>query len=73
MKPGAVLINVARGGLVVEQAVVDALKSGHLDSAGFDVTPEEPPATDSPLLDCASPSRYATRWWTIKKKNRPND
>ena len=49
MKPGAVLINVARGGLVVEQAVVDALESGHLDSAGFDVTPEEPPATNSPL------------------------
>ncbi len=49
MKPGAVLINVARGGLVVEQAVVDALESGHLDSAGFDVTPEEPPAANSPL------------------------
>jgi D-3-phosphoglycerate dehydrogenase len=49
MKPGAILINVARGGLVVEQAVVEALESGHLDSAGFDVTPEEPPAQDSLL------------------------
>ena len=49
MKPGSVLINVARGDLVVEQAVVDALESGHLDSAGFDVTPEEPPAEGSPL------------------------
>ena len=49
MKPGAVLINVARGGLVVEQALVDALESGHLDSAGIDVTPEEPPAANSSL------------------------
>jgi len=49
MKPGAILINVARGGLVEEQAVVEALESGHLDSAGFDVTPEEPPAQDSLL------------------------
>ena len=49
MKPGSILINVARGDLVVEQAVVDALESGHLDSAGFDVTPEEPPAPASPL------------------------
>ena len=49
MKPGAVLINVARGGLVVEQALVDALESGHLDSAGFDVTPDEPPAANSPI------------------------
>lgn len=49
MKQGCILINVARGGLVCEQAVVDALVSRHLDSAGFDVTPEEPPAPNSPL------------------------
>ena len=51
MKQGCILINVARGGLVCEQAVVDALVSGRLDSAGFDVTPEEPPAPTSPLWD----------------------
>lgn len=51
MKPGSILINVARGGLVVETAVVAGLASGQLDSAGFDVTPEEPPAADSPLWD----------------------
>ena len=49
LKPGSILINVARGGLLVEAAVVEALSSGRLDSAGFDVTPEEPPAPDSPL------------------------
>lgn len=51
MKSGSILINVARGGLVVEAAVVAGLESGHLDSAGFDVTPEEPPAAESPLWD----------------------
>jgi len=49
MKRGSILINVARGGLVVEPAVVAGLESGQLDSAGFDVTPEEPPAAASPL------------------------
>ncbi len=51
MKAGSVLINVARGPLVVEEDVVAALRSGQLDSAGFDVTPEEPPAPESPLWD----------------------
>jgi len=49
MKPGCILVNVARGGLVVAAAVAEGLASGRLDSAGFDVTPEEPPAADSPL------------------------
>lgn len=49
MKRGAILVNVARGPLVVEAALVDALESGHLDSAGIDVTPEEPPAATSRL------------------------
>lgn len=51
MKPGAILVNMARGRIVDEDALVDALESGHLDSAGLDVTPDEPPAPDSRLWD----------------------
>ena len=51
MKPGAVLINVARGDIWDEAAVVRALKSGHLGGLASDVFAVEPLPGDSPLWD----------------------
>ena len=50
MKPSAVLINVARGGIVDETALIDALRSGRIQGAGLDVFTQEPLDLDNPLL-----------------------
>jgi glyoxylate reductase len=49
-KPGVVLVNTARGGIVNEVALAQALESGHVFAAGLDVFEQEPVAKDNPLL-----------------------
>jgi len=50
MKPGAIFITTARGGIHNEADLITALQSGHLAGAGIDVWDQEPPALDHPLL-----------------------
>src|SRR5690606_30772331 len=50
MKRKPLLINTARGGLVDDQALTKALRSGQLGGAGFDVATPEPPPEDHPLM-----------------------
>ncbi len=60
MKKDAILINTARGGLVDEKALVEALKSGEIAGAGFDVLTVEPPKNGNVLLDADLPNLLIT-------------
>ncbi|TCK19182.1 glycerate dehydrogenase [Thiogranum longum] len=60
MKPGAILINTARGGIVDEQALVDALQQKAIHAAAIDVLADEPPQKDHPLLNLQSPRLIVT-------------
>ena len=50
MKPGSLVINCARGGLVNEQALFEAINDGHIAGAGLDVFVDEPTPADNPLF-----------------------
>ena len=52
MKAGSVLVNIGRGSIVNTEALMEALRSGHIAAAGLDVTEPEPLPPDHPLWDC---------------------
>ncbi|MFK3792749.1 MULTISPECIES: 2-hydroxyacid dehydrogenase [Pseudomonas] len=60
LKPGALVVNTARGGLIDEQALADALRSGHLGGAATDVLSVEPPVNGNPLLEADIPRLIVT-------------
>ncbi len=76
MKNDALLINTARGGLVDEQALADALRAGHIGGAGVDVLAEEPPTRGNPLLAPDIPNLIVTphiAWASKESRQRVVD
>ena len=73
MKGSAILINVSRGGIVDEQALVDALRSGEIAGAGLDVLSQEPPKDGNPLLGATLPNLIITphcAWASVEARLR---
>lgn len=67
MKDGVMLINTARGGLIVEEDLLNALKSGKIYGAGLDVLREEPPTGDNPLFHLNNTLITAHIAWLTKE------
>jgi D-3-phosphoglycerate dehydrogenase len=71
MKPGAYLINIARGALVDEKALLGALEAGHIAGAGLDVWEEEPVKVDQPLLlqdnVISTPHKIGATWESLEQ------
>lgn len=63
MKPHAILVNTARGGVVNTEALAKALKEGWIGGAGIDVYEKEPPPPDMPLFDCPNATLSAHIGW----------
>lgn len=73
MKKTALIINTARGGLVDESALVEALQAGHLGGAASDVLSAEPPGNNNPLLASGIPNLIVTphcAWATVEARQR---
>lgn len=74
MKPSAVLINVGRGPIVDEPALVDALNNGQIAGAGLDVMETEPLPADSPLFNVKDPDKLLMTphmaWASVEARQR---
>ena len=73
MKSGAILINTARGGIVNESALVEALRTGEIAGAGIDVLTQEPPNNCQPLLGGDIPNLIVSphnAWGSIQARQR---
>ncbi|WP_110971888.1 2-hydroxyacid dehydrogenase [Pseudomonas huaxiensis] len=73
LKPGAFIVNTARGGLIDEQALADTLRAGHLGGAATDVLSVEPPVNGNPLLAPDIPRLIVTphsAWGAVEARQR---
>ncbi len=76
MKPDAILINTARGGIVDEQALAEGLRAGEIGGAGIDTLSQEPPPADHALLADDIPNLIVTphvAWAAVEARQRAVD